>query len=113
MLFFPIKQHLLDPKERGVDYQDIYIGTESGQQLHGWLLPEADDLKGTVVFFHGNGENISTHVGAVYWLPQHGYRVILIDYRGYGKSSGQATLDNAISFRPVRRRCQYDDICCC
>lgn len=97
MLFFPLKQHLLDPKDRGVDYRDIYIETDNNQQLHGWLLPEVGDLKGTVLFFHGNGENISTHIGAVYWLPENGYRVILVDYRGYGKSKGSATLNNAIT----------------
>ena len=97
MLFYPIKPHLLDPRERGVEYQDIYIQTAGHQQLHGWFLPQTGELKGTVLFFHGNGENISTHVGAVYWLPDQGYRVVIIDYRGYGKSDGVATLDGAIA----------------
>jgi len=97
MLFFPLEQHLIDPKDRGVEYRDIYIATDNGQKLHGWLLPEVGELKGTVLFFHGNGQNISTHIGAVYWLPENGYRVILVDYRGYGKSKGSATLNNAIS----------------
>jgi fermentation-respiration switch protein FrsA (DUF1100 family) len=105
MLFFPLKDHLIDPGERGVNYQNIYVETSYQQKLHGWLLPEAGDLKGTVVFFHGNGENISTHVGAVYWLPQYGYRVILVDYRGYGKSDGQATLDGAID--DIKNTLQY------
>ena len=105
MLFFPLKDHLLDPAERGVTYQNIYIETENQQRLHGWLLPPAGDLKGTVVFFHGNGENISTHVGVVHWLPNYGYRVIIIDYRGYGRSGGQATLDNSIS--DIQRTLEY------
>lgn len=105
MLFFPLKEHLIDPGERGVIYQDIYIETANQQKLHGWLLPNAGELNGTVVFFHGNGENISTHVGAVYWLPQYGYRVIVVDYRGYGKSDGQATLDGAIA--DIKNTLQY------
>ena len=96
MLFFPLKEHLIDPRERGVEYRDIYVDTADNQKLHGWLLAPVGDTKGTVLFFHGNGENISTHIGAVYWLPKNGYRVILIDYRGYGKSQGYATLDGAI-----------------
>jgi len=97
MLFFPVKEHFLDPAEHGVKYQDIYIETENNQNLHGWLLPVDGEAKATVVFFHGNGENISTHIGAVYWLPKIGYRVLLVDYRGYGKSDGQATLDGSIT----------------
>jgi len=96
LLFYPLKPHVIDPRDKGVEYQDLYIATADNQQLHGWLFPQSGDLKGTVLFFHGNGENISTHAGAVYWLPQYGYRVILVDYRGYGKSQGVATLDGAI-----------------
>lgn len=96
MLFYPLKPHLLIPSDRGIDFQDIYIKTANDRKLHGWVLPQDGELKGTVLFFHGNGENISTHIGAVYWLPKHGYRVLLVDYRGYGKSEGEATLDGSI-----------------
>ena len=41
-----------------------------------------------VLFLHGNAENISTHIGSVYWLPEQGYEVVLLDYRGYGRSEG-------------------------
>ena len=96
MLFYPLKPHLIDPAARGVEYEDIYLQTANGQQLHGWVLPQTGELKGTILFFHGNGQNISTHIGAVYWLPKYGYRVVLVDYRGYGKSDGKATLDGSI-----------------
>lgn len=105
MLFYPVREHLLDPSDHGVIYQDIYVETENQQRLHGWMLPAAGDLKGTVVFFHGNGENISTHIGAVYWLPRAGFRVVLVDYRGYGKSDGQATLDGSIV--DIQRTIEY------
>jgi len=97
MLFYPMKQHVLDPATRGITYEDIHVKTGDNQLLHGWLLPPQGPVKGTVLFLHGNGENISTHIGAVYWLPTEGYRVVLIDYRGYGKSQGNATLDHAMT----------------
>jgi len=105
MLFFPVREHLLDPAEHGVKYLDISVATADQQKLHGWLLPVSGELKGTVVFFHGNGENISTHIGAVYWLPKKGYQVILVDYRGYGKSDGRATLDGSII--DIQRTIEY------
>lgn len=44
--------------------------------------------KGTVVYFHGNGENITTHFLGMAWLARAGYSVFIFDYRGYGKSEG-------------------------
>ena len=41
--------------------------------------------KGTVLFLHGNAQNISAHIAAVHWLPKAGYNLLLLDYRGYGE----------------------------
>jgi len=45
-----------------------------------------------VLFLHGNAENLSSHIRAVDWLPAAGYAVLALDYRGYGRSEGGATL---------------------
>ncbi|GLQ32186.1 hypothetical protein GCM10007876_26650 [Litoribrevibacter albus] len=54
-------------------------------------------MKGRVVFFHGNAENISTHFGSIHWLPKEGYEVLAVDYRGYGKSTGVPILPEILS----------------
>lgn len=97
MIFQPIKAHLVEPKDFGVTYQDYYFTSYDGLTLHGWYLPAKREKLGTVLFFHGNAQNISTHVGSVYWLPNHGYDVYIVDYRGYGKSDGVVTLPGAIA----------------
>lgn len=96
MMFFPLKKHLVEPKEFGVNYSDVYFSTTDELTLHGWLLPATTEKKGTVIFFHGNAQNISTHTAAVYWLPAHGYDVFAVDYRGYGKSEGESELKGII-----------------
>ncbi|MEQ1555445.1 MAG: alpha/beta fold hydrolase [Gallionella sp.] len=48
--------------------------------------------RGTILFLHGNAENISTHFRSVAWLPAAGYNVLALDYRGYGASAGVPTL---------------------
>jgi fermentation-respiration switch protein FrsA (DUF1100 family) len=45
-----------------------------------------------VLFLHGNAENISTHLAAVYWLPARGFNALLLDYSGYGASEGAPSL---------------------
>lgn len=90
--FYPLKDHLPNPALEGVARDDLLIRTPDGVGLHGWRLrPEGEPL-GTVLFLHGNAENVSTHVNSVLWLVRSGYRVVLFDYRGYGRSEGKATM---------------------
>ena len=83
-----MKEIVQTPDKGGLTYRDISVTTRDNLRIHGWLL-EAEKPKGIVFFLHGNAENISTHIGSVYWLPEHGYDVLLMDYRGYGLSEGK------------------------
>jgi alpha-beta hydrolase superfamily lysophospholipase len=84
------------PEKFGLKYQDVFLTTPDNLKLHGWFLSATIDLKGTVFFLHGNGQNISAYIHSVYWLPKHGYNVFMIDYQGYGQSEGSPTYQGAI-----------------
>ena len=88
MMFYPTTQWVRTPAQLGIEYEDLEIRSSDGTRLSAWWLKASGKPKGTVVFFHGNAENISTHIGSVYWLPEQGYQVLLLDYRGYGHSEG-------------------------
>lgn len=96
LLFFPQDDHLITPDRVGVAYRDVDFTAADGTSLHGWFLPAAPEAASgdacTVLFLHGNAENISTHFAAVWWLPAEGYNVFLFDYRGYGRSAGKPGL---------------------
>lgn len=92
LIFQPMKTHVLDPAEVNIEARDVYFQTTDGLRLHGWFLPSQTPAKGTLLFLHGNAENVSTHIGSVWWLPRYGYNVFLFDYRGYGHSEGTPTL---------------------
>lgn len=84
------------PPERG---EDVWFETSDGVRLHGWLVRADVEAPGaTVIYFHGNGGNLS-HTG---WLARHlsrrGFDVLLFDYRGYGRSAG-AVSDEAALYR--------------
>ncbi len=96
LFFFPSKEHALTPDQIGLRYQDIYLATADGETLHGWLLPATGTLRGSLYFLHGNAENISTHIGNVMWLPAQGYQVLLLDYRGFGRSTGSPDIGAAL-----------------
>ena len=97
LLFQPLQAHVISPDAVGVLHEDIYIQISEGIRLHGWKLHAENNSHGAVLFFHGNGENISTHFANVYWLTSHGFDVYLFDYRGYGKSGGIAQLDTVMA----------------
>ncbi|MEQ6341287.1 MAG: alpha/beta hydrolase [Gammaproteobacteria bacterium] len=88
LFFHPMQQHVRTPDQIGLNYRDVSFTSHDNMPLHGWWLPAQGTARGTVVFFHGNAENISTHIGAVHWLPKEGFNVFLPDYRGYGASRG-------------------------
>ncbi len=96
-LFYPHEGHYQTPERLGVNYQTVHLESE-GFKLENWLLEPKPELivKGTVLYLHGNGENISTHMNSVAWLTLQGYQVFLLDYRGYGHSEGASTLRSAL-----------------
>jgi uncharacterized protein len=48
-------------------------------------------VRGVVLYFHGNKRNISWYAKYIPYFTRHGYQVLMIDYPGYGKSTGKLT----------------------
>lgn len=95
VFFQPQNIQYMTPNQIGLAYEDVYFSSKDGVRLHGWLLPAQGNAKGTILFLHGNAENISTHIRSVFWLPEQHYNVFLLDYRGYGFSEGSPSLAGA------------------
>src|SRR5690606_23011366 len=87
----------ITPDRLNLEYEDIYLKTADGETLHGWWLPALTDepAKGTIYFLHGNAQNVSAHILNAAWLPEQGYNVFTIDYRGYGQSTGAPDIEGA------------------
>ena len=96
-LFFHPYSYLMDTPERhGLEYRIENFQAADGTALNAWFLParikDGEKAKATVLFLHGNAENISTHFRNVAWLPAEGFNVLALDYRGYGASDGEPSL---------------------
>lgn len=92
VFFQPQNIEYLTPDKIGLTYEEVNFRSSDGLMLFGWFLPAQGKAKGTVLFLHGNAENISTHIANVHWLPAQHYNVFLPDYRGYGGSEGRPSL---------------------
>lgn len=96
MFFYPDSVTYSTPAQQGVRAEDVEVTTADGSRLHGWFLPAVGATKGTVLHLHGNAANVSNHLPLVSWLPARGYNVLMIDYRGFGKSKGKPSLDGIV-----------------
>ncbi len=88
MIHIPSKQLVATPADAGMDYEDLEIVTDDGERLHAWYIP-ASDPRGVLLFFHGNAGNISHRLVSIEQFRQLGLDVLIVDYRGYGRSSGR------------------------
>lgn len=88
LAFFPTREITNTPDDLGMSYEEVYFPAADGTQLHGWFIPGRGD--DTIVWFHGNGGNISGRVYNIMLLYQQvGANVFIFDYRGYGLSEGK------------------------
>lgn len=98
LIFQPAEGYILDPEKLQkyfkVKIEDVYFNNQDGLRLHSWFLPnQTGPTRGTVLYLHGNGDNISGHVQNIWWLARSGYNVFMPDYRGYGFSEGEPDLE--------------------
>lgn len=94
-LFYQGNRHqYVDPAKFKLDYEDVYFQSKDGTKLHGWFFKsKKKEVKGTVIQFHGNAQNLSSHFLSLLWMIDEGYNLFTFDYRGYGKSDGESNID--------------------
>jgi hypothetical protein len=86
-VYFPSKELAGNPSHLGLRYEDLSLVTEDDVRLHGWFVPCAG-AKRTLLIFHGNAGNISHRLEWIQLLHELNCHILIIDYRGYGRSQG-------------------------
>jgi fermentation-respiration switch protein FrsA (DUF1100 family) len=112
--FYPIRGVQETPAAARLPFIDVRIPTDDGETLHGWWL-EDPQARAQVVFFHGNGGNLSLWLEVIAGMRRRGLSVLAIDYRGYGDSTGRPSergvyRDAAASIRLFGERLQKQQI---
>jgi len=81
------------PSSFGLQYENVFIQSRDGTQLHAQFVYQPPHLSATVptfLFFHGNAGNIGHRLPNVQLLYNCcNVNVFLVEYRGYGKSCGR------------------------
>lgn len=98
------------PSDHGLPYEECWIRSEDGTYTHAWLiLQPASESAPTIVFFHGNAGNIGyrlPNAKSLYYTTRA--NILLVEYRGYGHSSGEPSesgirLDARAALRYLRK----------
>jgi fermentation-respiration switch protein FrsA (DUF1100 family) len=87
LAFFPTRGEDATPGAYGVPYTPLTATTSDGERVRVWHLTH-EAARARVVYFHGNGGNLSMWADVLVGLPRHGFEVVAFDYRGYGVSTG-------------------------
>ncbi|MCX8532716.1 alpha/beta hydrolase family protein [Chryseobacterium luquanense] len=72
-------------------YENFSIPVEKDTITGIFLKPASAKPKATILFFHGAGGNVATYVFMIKPLVEAGFQVAMVDFRGYGKSTGIPT----------------------
>ncbi|HXI03637.1 MAG TPA: alpha/beta hydrolase [Candidatus Saccharimonadales bacterium] len=90
LAFHPSRIIEFTPEDLGLEHADCRIRTADGLRLAGWWVPGPPDAP-AVLFLHGNAGNIGHRLEQIRGLHEAGLSVLIVDYRGYGQSTGRPT----------------------
>jgi pimeloyl-ACP methyl ester carboxylesterase len=98
LLYHPTFEEHFPTSKFNLKPDDVWIPVGDTDRIHGRYFHAKDTQspKGVLVFFHGNGENLSSHYLSLVWVLSHGYDYFIFDYRGYGQSPGDPTPEGTV-----------------
>jgi alpha-beta hydrolase superfamily lysophospholipase len=86
--FFPVDER---PDEgANADREDTLLVSADGSSIHHVLIKPQSDPKATIFVFHGSALKVSHWTKLLMPLLDDGYQLFLMEYRGFGRSEGQA-----------------------
>jgi alpha-beta hydrolase superfamily lysophospholipase len=84
------RQHKYDFEQ---DFREVNLPYDAQSNINIIQFSVIGPAKGCVIYFHGNRRNISWYARFAPMFTQRGYEVWMIDYPGYGKSTGRLQED--------------------
>jgi fermentation-respiration switch protein FrsA (DUF1100 family) len=116
LLYFPDlgREVSTTPRTVGLAFDEVWLDVEPHVRLHAWYVPR-DRPKGVALILHGNAGSIALRVDWLRMFHELGYASFVVDYRGYGRSTGapsesgtyadaQAAWDHLVRVRGIPAR---------
>ena len=91
-IFSPKRIIANTPAEYQLPFEDVYVtvNDETGkkERIHAWWIPAEYPSDRYLLYFHGSALNIGANINHARRFHHMGFSVLLVSYRGYGKSDG-------------------------
>ncbi len=88
-IFQPSRKMDAAPGQLGRPFEDVFIPVENGERINAWYFPATNIASPVMLVCHGNAGNISDRLDLAALLLEAGAGVLLVEYRGYGRSDGK------------------------
>lgn len=72
-------------------FKEYFISTKDGIQINALLFETEQVTKGLILYFHGNADNLKRWGKYSIDYTRLGFDVLMVDFRGFGKSTGIPT----------------------
>ena len=105
ILYHPSSTVNATPGDSGEPFDNITLPL-NGDQLAGWWVPSRASQARTLLYLHGNAANVAANLDHVLRLRDTGLNVFIIDYRGYGHSTGGPPRENLL-YEDAQRAWKY------
>jgi uncharacterized protein len=88
----PFRGPRSDPLAQG----HFVLATDDGERLDAVWLPAETEHLATILYLHGTAANLRIRSGRIKALAEQGFAVLAIDWRGYGRSTGQPSQEGLL-----------------
>ena len=114
IIFQPEKLHTEHHFNFEGEFEEFYIPVEN-EKINALYFKTKQEQKGAILYLHGNADNLNRWGKYASDFTNRGYDVLMIDYRGYGKSEGIATeaniyKDAEAAFQWLSKQTDYQQI---
>ncbi|MFN3322461.1 MAG: alpha/beta hydrolase [Bryobacteraceae bacterium] len=90
-MYFPFRYPQGDwSAQTALGAADLWLTASDGVRLHAWWIESPGSTLATL-HLHGNGGNLTHRAPVAQEIARAGSSVLLLDYRGYGRSEGRPT----------------------
>jgi uncharacterized protein len=124
VLYYVQDYFLFKPEKLSKDFQFYYdnqeteehnLETRDGATINGLLFKPKNESKGIVLYLKGNSKSIKGWGKFAVDFTRHGYSVLMVDYRGFGKSTGKRSQkaikrDLQVIYNKIKDRTKEDRI---
>lgn len=98
MLYHPSNHVFTVPTQFGQAPQELWLASTDNTQIHGlyFTIPKAQKPQALIVYFHGNGGNLTGYYPSMLWVLAQRTNFLVFDYHGYGQTEGHPSPENTV-----------------